>query len=273
MTSKAHLRELLELRFPDFTKAKVSNALGQLHAFVSGMKKGDTVVVPSKKKPAIHIGEITGGYTFDPTGGTDYTQYRSVKWIASDLPRSTFDPDLLYSFGAIMTVCRVERNDAERRVREIAAAGPASRELSASSGDSHKELSEGAIEEDVDLERLARDQIARLIIQKFKGHGMERLVEAVLVSQGYTTFRSPEGADKGVDILAAPGPLGFGRPRICVQVKSTETPVDHPTLQQLVGTMQSVHAEQGLLVSWGGFKSSVEKERAQQFQGQILGSG
>lgn len=94
---------------------------------------------------------------------------------------------------------------------------------------------------------------------------MERLVEAILKAQGYTTYRSPEGTDKGVDILAAPGPLGFGRPRICVQVKSQESPIDRPTLDQLIGTMQNVQADQGLLVSWGGFKSSVDREIASQF--------
>ena len=123
----------------------------------------------------------------------------------------------------------------------------------------------GGETDEVDLEQLARDQVARLIIQRFKGHGMERLVEAVLRAQGYTTYRSPIGADKGVDLLAAPGALGFGHPRICVQVKSGDNPVDHPTLSQLLGTMHSVQADQGLLVSWGGFKSSVEKETAQHF--------
>lgn len=29
--------------------------------------------------------------------------------------------------------------------------------------------------------------------------------------------------------------------------------------------MQNVHADQGLLVSWGGFKSSVDRETASQF--------
>jgi restriction system protein len=50
-----------------------------------------------------------------------------------------------------------------------------------------------------------------------------------------------------------------------VQVKSGDSPVDLPTLNQLIGAMQNVHAEQGLLVSWGGFKSSIGKEVAQQF--------
>src|SRR5438445_12311633 len=94
---------------------------------------------------------------------------------------------------------------------------------------------------------------------------MARLVEALLKAQGYVTFISPPGPDKGVDILAALGPLGFGRPRICVQVKSGDGPVDSPTLNQLIGAMQNVQADQGLLVSWGGFKSSVDKEVPVQF--------
>lgn len=113
--------------------------------------------------------------------------------------------------------------------------------------------------------RVGRDQIAALIISKYKGHGMARLVEAVLETQGYTTFRSPEGPDNGVDILAAPGPLGFEQPRICVQVKSSDSPVDLPTLHQLLGSMQNVGASQGLLVSWGGFKSSIDKQIASHF--------
>ncbi len=48
-------------------------------------------------------------------------------------------------------------------------------------------------------------------------------MEALLNAQGYITFLSPEGADKGVDIMAAAGPLGFASPRICVQVKSGDS--------------------------------------------------
>jgi restriction system protein len=120
-------------------------------------------------------------------------------------------------------------------------------------------------QEQLDLEQLARDQIAKQIIAKFKGHGLARLVEAILQAQGYTTFLSPEGPDGGVDILASAGPLGFSQPRICVQVKSSDSPVDTPTLNQFVGTMQNVHADQGLLVSWGGFKTSVIRELPRQF--------
>ncbi|MDQ6770527.1 MAG: restriction endonuclease [Gemmatimonadota bacterium] len=63
------------------------------------------------------------------------------------------------------------------------------------------------------------------------------------------------------------GPLGFGRPRICVQVESGDGPVDAATMNQLIGTMQNVQADQRLLVSWGGFKSSIDKEVPAQFFG------
>lgn len=68
-----------------------------------------------------------------------------------------------------------------------------------------------------------------------------------------------------MDILAAPGVLGFGSPRLCVRVKSSDTPMDRPTLDQLIGAMQNFKADQGLLVSWGGFKSSVDKKIPSQF--------
>jgi restriction system protein len=117
----------------------------------------------------------------------------------------------------------------------------------------------------VDLEQLARDSIAKLIIRKFKGHGMARLVEAVLKAQGFTTFLSPEGADKGIDILAAGGAFGFNSPKICVQVKSGDSPADRPEFTQLIGAMQSVQAEHGLFVSWSDFKPTVYKEVPVQF--------
>jgi restriction system protein len=122
-----------------------------------------------------------------------------------------------------------------------------------------------ATELESDLEIIANDLIGKLIGRKFKGHRMSALINSVLKAKGYTTYLSPEGPDKGVDILAAPEPMGFGSPRLCVQVKSSDSPIERVVLDQLIGAMQNFHAEQGLLVSWGGFKSSIEKEVANQF--------
>lgn len=89
--------------------------------------------------------------------------------------------------------------------------------------------------------------------------------ENKFLKEGYTTYHSPEGPDQGIDILAAPAPMGFGQPRLCVQVKSTDSPIDRPILDQLIGAIHNFSADQGLLVSWSGFKHSVEKERPNQF--------
>jgi restriction system protein len=59
--------------------------------------------------------------------------------------------------------------------------------------------------------------------------------------------------------------MGFGKPRLCVQVKTGDEPLGRPILDQLIGAMQNFSADQGLLVSWSGFKSSIDKEIPNQF--------
>ena len=256
------LFDLLRNKYPDVKLNTARNWTGQVWPFIKEMKLHDWVVLPSKKKPAIHIAEIVGEYTFHANNPSPFFHSRSVKWIGTDIPRTNFGQDLLYSFGAFMTICQIKRNDAEVRVRAMRdnqwkePSIPAKPELAVPPEEA---------EAPRDLEELARDEISKLLTTKFKGHAMAVLVEAILKAQGYTTHRSPAGPDKGVDILAAPGSLGFEHPRICVQVKSGDQPVDRPTLDQLIGAMQNVGADQGLLVSLSGFKSSVDKEIATQF--------
>ncbi|MCP4713385.1 MAG: restriction endonuclease [Planctomycetes bacterium] len=262
-TNMEELRAIILKHHPDFAGSQLRNYAGQIWSFYTRMKPGDWFVLPSKSKSVIHIGEIVGDYTYDNQSGKPFPHYRKVKWIAKDIPRANFDQDLLYSFGAFMAICQIKRNNAENRIHEMAQ----NKWKSTKIPKPPEVDDEGGEQEDstTDLEELAQDQIAKLIIAKFKGHGMARLVDGILKAQGYTTYLSPEGPDKGVDILAAAGPLGFGEPRICVQVKSGDGTLDRPTLDQLIGTMQNVQAHQGLLVSWGGFKSSVDKEEASQF--------
>ena len=265
VADKAAMRELLSQVYPDRGKGWVSNNLGQIWGFSRRIEVGDWIVLPSKlKRSAIHIGKVTSRYKYDAKAKDPFYHSMGLEWFAQDIPRSNFDQDLLYSFGAFMTVCRIQRNDAEKRVKAMAANGWKSTPIGVEivpSGDGD----DGPEPVAADLEEIARDQIAKLIIAKYKGHGMARLVNAILEAQGYTTHLSPEGPDKGVDILAGTGPMGFGELRICVQVKSGDSPIDRPTLDQLIGTMQNVQASQGLLVSWGGFMNTVDKERATQF--------
>lgn len=266
LTSYEQIRQLVQQTYPDEPIRKIGNWSGQIWAFTLPMKPGDWIIMPRKNTPKIAIAEVQGSYKFDANADPLYRHYRQVKWLNTEIPRSAFDQDLLYSFGAFLTVCEIKRNDAEKRVRAMAQKSWQS--VTTMPKSVAKEVPDLlAVEDDadVDLEQLARDSIAKLIIQKFKGHGMARLVDAVLKAQGFTTYLSPEGPDKGIDILAAGGPFGFDSPRICVQVKSGDSPADRPEFTQLIGAMQSVNADQGLFVSWSDFKPTVYKEVPMKF--------
>ena len=86
-----------------------------------------------------------------------------------------------------------------------------------------------------------------------------RRIEAILRAQGYQTLQSPAGPDGGVDILAAPGDMGVGQPRLCVQVKSGVQVCGSPILRDLIGTMQTHRAENGLLVSWSSWTKDADR--------------
>lgn len=266
LDQRAELSAALTQRYPDAKVKTVVNWVSQIWPFAHEMKKGDLIVLPLKTQRAIQIGEITGDYHFEPSGPSPFFHWRPAKWIGEAIPRSHFGKDLLNTFGAFMTICRVQSNNAEARIVAMRANGWKAETVSSvtkvavATEDKTAESSE-----DTDLEEAARDQIAQLIAARFKGHGLTRLVEGILKAQGYTTYRSPEGADGGADILAGAGPLGFGAPRLCVEVKSENTPIDRPTVDKLLGAVAKFGAHEGLFVSWSGFKTNVQKELAASF--------
>ena len=244
---------------PDASAGKVANHVGQVWAFRSRIEKNDLVILPLKSRSAIAIGKVIGPYQYTTEMGDGIRHIRKVEWLRTDLPRTTFDQDLLHSMGAFMTVCQIERNNAEARIRAILSGKKAPAALKTAD----EELEEDA--QTLDIEQAAGDQILEHIQRHFSGHKLAALVDAVLKAEGYLTRISPPGPDGGVDILAGTGPMGFGLPRLCVQVKSSSSPADVNVLRGLQGILQNFHAEQGLLVSWGGFKASVIQEARQSF--------
>ncbi len=254
----------LEQRDPDSKRKKLINHASQIWPFAHEMQKGDWIVLPLKAQRAVQIGEVIGDYTFEPSGPSPFFHWRAVKWIGEAIPRSHFGKDLLNTFGAFMTICRVQKNDAEARLKAMRKNGwqPETVAQVLAPAAPAGEDDTGA---DLDLEERARDGIARLILGRFKGNDLTRLVEGILRAQGYTTWRSPAGADGGADVLAGAGPLGFGSPRLVVEVKSEQTPIDRPTVDKLLGSVSKFGANEGLFVSWSGFKNNVQKELAGSF--------
>lgn len=247
------LKELFMEVYPDSSKHSAANQIGQIWAFLKRMEIGDLILLPSKFRASIAIGEIKGPYEYRSDLDNIPMHTRRVKWINTDIPRTAFEQDLLYSMGAFMTVCQIQRNNAEERIKKVLKG-----KIDKLSG--IEDIDDISEEEEVDVESVARDQIVDFVNRKFKGHELSRLVEAVLQAQGYVTEISKPGPDGGVDILAGTGPMGFGEPRLCVQVKSSQSAVDVTVLRGLQGSMTNFGAEQGLLVSWGGFTRAVYEE-------------
>jgi restriction system protein len=254
VSSREEIAELLRARHSEAKPKTLTNWASQVWTFVGKIQPGDLIVLPLKRRSAIAIGRATGGYEYRPDNPPGARHVWPVEWLRDDLPRTAFDQDLLYSLGAFLTVCQIKRNNAEERIRAIVEGKPAPPPSTADDVPSEETA------ETVDVATYARDQIRSFLAQRFKGHDLARLVDEILQTQGYRTELSPAGPDGGVDIIAGKGPMGFEAPRLVVQVKSSDTPADVRVLRELQGVMKSFGADRGLLVSWGGFKSSVYRE-------------
>ena len=197
----------------------------------SRIQKGDLVGLPLKSQPAIAFGRISGPYKYQPGNPPGARHTRPVTWLRTDVPRSSIDQDLLYSFGAFMTVCAIKRNNAEERIRDMVGDRSTPKPPLPEAGDAQPEA-----EPEVSIQVVARDRIRARIAHRFKGEDFERLIDAILAAQGYVTARTDAGADGGVDIVAGRGPMGFDPPRLAVQVKSSDS---SRSIMRAYGTVDS----------------------------------
>jgi restriction system protein len=264
--SRESLTKALQAAFPDDGAKRLLNWQAQLWAFLHSISKGDLVVLPLKTTSAVAIGVVAGDYQYRPDLPPDARHTRPVRWLRTDLARTAFGQDLLYSLGAFLTVCEVKRHDAVRRLDSLAGTGhdPGWAKSLGGPPETEPVITDEATNS-VDIQRLAADQISARIEERFTGHGLARLIDAIFEARGMVTWRAPEGRDGGADILVGSGPLGMDSPRICIQVKSSDSPVNVGVVRELQGVLGRLNADQGLLVAWGGLNQAAEREIRQQF--------
>jgi restriction system protein len=82
-----------------------------------------------------------------------------------------------------------------------------------------------------------RDFIVRTLASDLKGHPFAHFIAHLLEAMGYRTKVSPEGPDRGIDIIAHRDPLGLEPPIIKVQCKSSEGKIGSPDVSGLLGTL------------------------------------
>lgn len=252
--------------FPDrdLLRAKLQNAgkstAAQLWRLANDIAIGDMIVLPRKAPKVVAIGRISGEYLYRPDLIDAHRQHtRKVEWLATDIPRINFDPDLLHSLGGLMTVYQPRADNAESRIEKVVNGylrGIPSDDV---------ELDEDDDTLASDIDEQIEDSIARRIRHKFSGVRLEYLVKNILDTQGYRALQTRSGPDGGIDVVAGKGDMGFGEPRLCVQVKSSGSPVGIAEYNRLQGNVRGFGADHGLLVSLGGFTTEVQKENERSF--------
>jgi restriction system protein len=254
------LRTWHQERYNSSVKAS-TNYSSQIWKFLNLMKIGDLVVLPSKIKSTVHIGKITSECLFDSKALDQYKHYRTIEWLKIDAPRSDFEQDILYSFGAFSTIAQISRNDSEKRINNYLKTGKKQILSKVNNNDENNKNTDELIQ--IDLEDELNRKIHEYVERKFKGYEMQELIAAILEAKGYATIVPGKGADNGVDILAGKGKddFGFLSPKIIVQVKTQDTQISNDEINKLLGALDQHKAEFGILVSWSGFKNSFEKNK------------
>jgi restriction system protein len=213
------------------------------------MQNNDLVAMPRKSVPSIAFGRITGSCEHRLGTNGESLYVHPVDWVKPDVPRTEIPAGVkgaITSFAG--TACQVSA-EAEGWVRSFM--------------DGHTPPEDTELPPPVDVVAASRERISDFVGTVFHGHDLARLVEAIMQAEGYVTLSSSPGADGGVDILAGGGPLGFGSPRLCVQVKSGQA--GSPVVDNLAGVMAKFGADHGLLVAWGGFTKAARDDARKQY--------
>jgi restriction system protein len=243
------LKKELAASYPTAKPGAIPIWSGVLDRFANDMVEGDVVVHPRKTDRTVNLGVVDGGYEYAPDAPT-HRHRRSVRWVNTGLLRTAFSQGALYEIGSAVTLFRVRKHDQEF----LAALEGGPSEVAEIDSES-EELDETSVAEDEpDAERITettRDFLVRSLATDFKGHPFAHFVAHLLETMGYRTQVSPEGPDRGVDIVAHKDPLGLEPPIIKVQCKSTEGQIGSPDVSGLLGTLGPT--ELGLVVTLGRF--------------------
>lgn len=247
--SELHTREEIKNRYrqthPDHSDTRIAVNGGQLFRFAQEIKKGDYILTYIKASRELLIGLIERHYEYQQgvfPGG--YNHLKRVRWMKR-VSRDSFSAPARNSMGSSLTVFSL--NDHLDEIHKLATTmDPAAPEDDEEAPPFFEEVKGRA------------DELIADIISKLDPYDFQDLVAAVLESMGYRAVSHPPGADGGVDIVAHPDALGFGQPKIKVQVKHRKGTVGGPELRAFLATLRS--GESGLYVSTGDFTNDARRE-------------
>ncbi len=266
--SQAELRDyLIDVSYRSYSSVRqAAAAASQLWRFANVVRIGDVALMPRKKSAVVAAGRISGEYVFQPQ--LEESQFglhtRDVEWLSNDIPRSSFDPDIINSMRNPKTLFQPTGEDASRRIvstlkSHLAESRNGGQPVPARNSDGVP----GELNRQTDR---YKDAVAR--IRRLGAATVEVLVAEVLRASGYVVS-SPQryGEDGAIDFLAGKGDLGFDQPRLRVMVKARTRALEDGEYNKFRQDVESDRqgATHGLLVSLAGFVETVHKENARSF--------
>lgn len=246
---KGQLADAIRKVFPEFGEGTVASSASQLWRFRNEVKQGDHVVTFDRGKRVYHLGVIEGEPVFKADEIEELSYQRQVRWIAEPISRDSLSSDARNRLGSVLTLFKVPEGAAnELKALALGKSPPV-----------HSGLPQVDDEEDpyAKIDELAVLRIADRI-SSLDWSEMQRLVAALLRAMGYKTIISPDGPDRGKDILASPDGFGFEHPRIVVEVKHRKGQMGAPEIRSFIGGRHK--DDRGLYVSTGGFSREAHYE-------------
>ena len=207
---RQQLIALYQTAEPQAKQGTVVSGASQVWRFVNEIQDGDWIVTYSPANRLYSIGKVTGPAEHHPEWVEQGMPLaRKVQWQAQELPRDSLGSSAKNSLGSTLTLFEVPPN-AAAEIQAVLKGAPAPV--------AEDEAEEATVDPLAGIEERARERIKDLIIN-LGWKDMQELVAGILRAMGYKTQVSPDGADRGKDIVASPDGFGFEHPRIVVEVK------------------------------------------------------
>ena len=234
---------------PQAKRGTVVSGASQVWRFVNELQDGDWIVTYSPANRLYSIGKVTSPAEHHPDWAEQGLPLaRKVQWQEQELSRDSLGISTKNSLGSTLTLFEVPPS--------------ATAEVLAALKGKPAPIVEEDVEEVVtdplaDIEERAREQIKDLIIN-LDWKEMQELVAGILRAMGYKTQVSPDGSDRGKDIVASPDGFGFEHPRIVVEVKHRKGQMGSQDIRSFLGGRHK--DDRGLYVSTGGFTKDAQYE-------------
>ena len=239
--------------WPEYKHQQVINAGRQLYKFFREIKIGDKTMTYDSSRRIYHIGSVISSAESHPELVAHLSNFRRVKW-EHQVERDRLSLAARNSLGSTLTLFRPSDETVDEIEKLIAI--PTGTAI----------ISEIEIAETEDpfanalanSRELIKDKLLKLTWQE-----MQSVVAGLLRAMGYKTKVSPDGPDRGKDIIASPDGLGLEQPRIFVEVKHRKGAMGAPEIRTFIGGRDHQN-DRCLYVSTGGFSTEAkyEAERA-----------